>query len=477
MNMMNLMSSLLSKKNMDKQKDEIAALLRTSPDALDTFEKAYWKAQKSADATNENFFLKNSRLASAELADKSILEDNEKALVVAHAITEELLCKAGITESLEMVPVTNEIIKELPEELRPQLTGHLMKVDITEPSYIPVFGYYKNYLNAKNSKDKFGHYMHFLQGLDLLDLDPVTYETLSYNPNSMEHWFYALEEAVNNQNFFKVPKTKIVKVPLTLLQLTRLPYESLTPTTLKIVDDFCMKAFDLDVTKEYFIKTGTYSSKFDFRNAVVRGEKEVRELGEYLLYIHHQALQMASMLNNVSIPGVSTTNHWVVREHIPDKEDNPCIYKGMPLHTEYRFFVDFDTNEVLGVSPYWREDVMKKNFSEGERVNDPDKIHDYIIYSAHEPVLYQRYNDNVDKLTDEIKNLIPSIKLFGQWSIDVMQNGDDFWIIDMALANQSALNDVVPNDKLKQQEIDWIPNLSIRENLQSEGRLQLPLKK
>ncbi|MBR0283080.1 MAG: RICIN domain-containing protein, partial [Oscillibacter sp.] len=30
-----------------------------------------------------------------------------------------------------------------------------------------------------------------------------------------------------------------------------------------------------------------------------------------------------------------------------DKENNPCIYKGMPLHTEYRVFVDFDTDEVL----------------------------------------------------------------------------------------------------------------------------------
>ena len=41
--------------------------------------------------------------------------------------------------------------------------------------------------------------------------------------------------------------------------------------------------------KEYFIKTGTYSSKFDFRNARVSGPKEVRELGEYLLFIHFHA--------------------------------------------------------------------------------------------------------------------------------------------------------------------------------------------
>ena len=219
-----------------------------------------------------------------------------------------------------------------------------------------------------------------------------------------------------------------------------------------------MEAFNLDVTKDYFIKTGTYSSKFDFRNAIVRGEQEVRELGEYLLYIHHQANQMASMFNNVSIPGVSTTNEWVVREFIADKEDNPCIYKGMPLHTEYRFFIDFDTNEIPGVSPYWREDVMKKNLGESD---EPDKVHDYIIYTAYEDELYKRYDEHVDMLTKKIQNFIPMVDLKGQWSLDIMQNDNDFWLIDMALANQSALTDVVPPHKLKKQSINWLPTLPI----------------
>lgn len=68
-------------------------------------------------------------------------------------------------------------------------------------------------------------------------------------------------------------------MPLPLLQLTRMEYMSLNPSTLCIVDEFCLKAFGLDPEKEYFIKTGTYSNKFDFRNAHVLGEKEVRELG------------------------------------------------------------------------------------------------------------------------------------------------------------------------------------------------------
>ena len=62
-------------------------------------------------------------------------------------------------------------------------------------------------------------------------------------------------------------------------------------------------------------------------------------------------------------------------------------------------------------------------------------------------------------LTKKIQNFIPTVNLKGQWSLDVMQNGSDFWLIDMALANQSALADVVPPHKLKKQMINWLPTL------------------
>jgi len=55
-----------------------------------------------------------------------------------------------------------------------------------------------------------------------------------------------LEKACENQFFFKIPETRIVKVPLTLLQLTRLSYMDLTRTTLDIVDAWAREAFALD---------------------------------------------------------------------------------------------------------------------------------------------------------------------------------------------------------------------------------------
>jgi hypothetical protein len=43
-------------------KDDVAELLKISPDALQAFEESYWEVQKQADSTNTNFFKQNSRM-------------------------------------------------------------------------------------------------------------------------------------------------------------------------------------------------------------------------------------------------------------------------------------------------------------------------------------------------------------------------------------------------------------------------------
>ncbi len=457
-------------------KDAIAELLRVDPEALEAFEAAY--ATHALNQEPEDFFSVNSRQAAdarrdagtSELAGEGAVE---YAADLRHRIVDELLAQTECyvfdgelakREKPSALPegtgsVQNEEIRQLPAQLRPQLTGSLMQVDINEPSYPHLLWYYDRYLNGKTKQVRTDAYHHFRQGLDILDLDPVMYEIIGTNPNSMGNWLPQLVEACSGQTFFKIPATTIAKVPMTLLQLTRQEYSAMTQTTLDIVDEWARKAFGLDTGKEYFIKTGTYSSKFDFRNAWVRGAKEVRELGEYLLFIHYQALQMASPLCTPCIYGVSTTNEWVVREFIPDKENNPSIYKGLPLHTEYRVFVDCDTDQVIGITPYWEPDTMKKRFGQEADAGSPHQMHDYVIYKAHEDVLMARYHENKDAVLAEIQALLPDLNLKGQWSVDVMQNGEDFWIIDMAIAENSAFYDCVPEALRNPGKEDWLPRL------------------
>lgn len=460
----------LSKKEAINTKNQIAEMLKISPEALAEFERSY-EANILSHEPDETLFGMNAKQAAeiaagGKTADKSI-EDLTKRIV------DELIALTPIMEvgnekmKIHDVPVltegtavTTEEVSSFPIEIRPQLTGNLMQRDVGEKAYIACLDMYAKSLKEKNPRKARELYFHFRQGLDILDLDEVLYEVIGTNPNSMGYWLPALEKACENQFFFKIPETRIVKVPLTLLQLTRLSYMDLTRTTLDIVDAWAREAFALDENKEYFIKTGTYSSKFDFRNAHVHGAKEVRELGEYLLFIHSQALQMASPLNTPCIYGASTTNEWVVREFIPDKENNPCIYKGLPLHTEYRVFIDCDTNEVLSIVPYWKPEAMKKRFGHESDADNPHQIHDYVIYQMHEDTLMARYHANKDRVMDHVRAILPELNLYGQWSLDVMQNGDDFWLIDMALAENSAFYESVPVELRNPTEENWIPKIS-----------------
>ena len=446
-----MLASLAKKGHKEISKDEIAELLEVSPELLEKFESAYKSTSLDENQVEDNFFNINAKQAAKE-NKKNRIDTGINVDTFVERIVDELLIDSGLLNK-DVKFLEAEELNSLPIEVRPQLAGNLVQKHIGQPSYLPILDYYKRW---KETGD-IGSYHRFRQGLDILDLDPITYEIIGMNKNSMGYWLGAVEQAADKTGFFKYPKTKVVKVPLSLLQLTRLDYEAHTPTTIRILNEFCMRAFDLDINKKYFIKTGTYSSKFDFRNALVQGEQEVRELGEYLLIIHYQALQMASPLSSRTIYGVSTTNEWVVREFIDDTENNPTIYKGMPLHTEYRFFVDLDDKEILGVSPYWREDVMKRSFNEGEQNNH--KKHDYVIYKMHEKELYRRYDENIEKITDAMQDLIGEVNLTGQWSIDVMQNGDDFYVIDMAQASESALRDVVDPVKFKEYPENWIPKL------------------
>lgn len=455
------------------EKDAIAQLLRMDSKALESFEAAYKKHALSQEP--DSFFSTNSRQAadtnrtidaSAEPVDIDTTELQKRIVAELLAQTEIYVFDGhrARTEHFPALPpgmdsVQNSDINHLPAALRPQLSGKLMQVDINEPSYPHLLWFYDRYLNGKTERIRTEAYHHFRQGLDILDLDPVTYEIIGTNPNSMGHWLPQLVKACAGHDFFKIPATTIAKVPMTLLQLTRQEYHAMTPTTLNIVDKWAQVAFRLDPNKEYFIKTGTYSSKFDFRNCHVHGAKEVKELGEYLLFVHHQALQMASPLCTPCIYGVSTTNEWVVREFIPDKENNPTIYKGLPLHTEYRVFVDCDTDKVIGIVPYWDPKTMKQRFGHEPDADSPHQIHDYIIYKSHEETLMSRYHEHKDAVLAHIEAILPDLDLKGQWSIDIMKNGDDFWLIDMAIAENSAFYNCVPKHLRRPSMENWIPRL------------------
>jgi hypothetical protein len=453
------LTNLFSKPKTISDKDEIIKALRISPETFEKFENSYRSFMADKEGLEPNAKLAVARRDNTPI-DVSVND-------IVNRIVDELLAQTivlkfdgktcrtetGLINRPEN-PVTLDEIMALPEHLRPQLTGTLVKKDMNENNGEMLLSQYlKSCDETVKPKVRKEFYNLFRQGLDILDLDWLMYEMIDTNVISMGHWLPQLINAVVPEGFFNIPKTTIIKVPLPLLQLTRIEWEMLTQTTLDIVNKYCMKAFELDPDGDYFIKTGTYSSKFDFRNAHVTTPKEVRELGSYLVYIHYAALLKAGALNKPCIYGISTTTEWVVRDFIKDPDNNLTIYHGLPLRTEYRAFVDFDTKTVLGITPYWDPDIMKARFA---NCDNPDDMHDYVTYSMNEDILTKRFDDNKDNVAHHLDNIVKTITgIHGQWSIDIMQNGADFYIIDMATAARSALKEKINYDfELKE---DWIP--------------------
>ncbi|MGE4702661.1 hypothetical protein ACEWF3_11225, partial [Bifidobacterium breve] len=216
----------------------------------------------------------------------------------------------------------------------------------------------------------------------------------------------------------------------------------------------------IDPNESYFLKTGTYSSKYDYRNAHVDDPHEVAQIGEYLLYIQSQAVDMAGPLNEPAMYGVSTTNEFVVREYIPDRLGLPTIYMGLPLRCEYRCFIDCDTKELLGIHPYWDPEVMNKRFRDAPDASNPHMRHDAVTYGMREPSLMREYEESKDTVAAHVRELLPGLDLAGQWSLDIMRDGDEYWLIDMAPAERSTFyGQAVPASKRRPMVENWIPEL------------------
>lgn len=449
---------------------EIAELLQTSPEALASFAASYRSFEQATDvADTDDLFSTNSRQAARARHEQAspliqLAVDSQVGDIIDRIVDELIAPRALEAAPGDQSPdrVTAAEIAQLPTHLRPQLTGSLVCKDIDDDAYPAIITQLMHARGRGTPEQVQQGTLQALAMLDTMDLDPVMYEMLGQNPAAMSKWLPALERAVGSTGFFRVPETTVRQVPLPILQLTRLDYSELTSITMEVVDGWARDVFELDSRKDYFIKTGTFSSKFDFRNAHVPAGQEVREIGQYLTYIQFQANQMANPLNGAPVAGVSTTNEWVVREWIQDESDSPTIYHGMPLRTEYRVFIDCDENSVLAVAPYWDPEVMLERFERQADADDPDMRHDAIVFRMHLPVLMERFERLQETVRAEVEKMLPSLDLTGQWSLDIMQNddaGEQLYAIDMAPASSSALSHHVPTSLLKHEDVDWLPRL------------------
>lgn len=275
-------------------------------------------------------------------------------------------------------------------------------------------------------------------------------------PENFSKWFSDLVNAMEKtKTTFKYPKS--YNYIFDLEEYDSIRKDVVDKDIKDKLNQLLIDKFQLDKDKTYFIKTGLFSNKFEFNQPKVT---DINSLMENYLSIQYMGL----------LVGAYTTSEIVIREYIEPVEDVSTIYEGMPLRTEFRVFVDIQGEEskVLGTANYWHpeemhtisdvyeqikddsKEILEENLKalESSNIKSPklNRLRDLITYMLAEEEIQKTFNQHKDMVEQEVLRIAKNIEsetLQGKWSLDVMKNGDDFYIIDAARMENSALKQYI----------------------------------
>ena len=177
----------------------------------------------------------------------------------------------------------------------------------------------------------------------------------------------------------------------------------------------------MEPNKKMFMKNGTYSNKFNFETCVFNSSDPIETIVDKFLEINYDSFLKSA--------GGST--ELIIRAFIENGKHD-CIYNGMELNPEFRLFYSFDSHEILSVFNYWDVDFMlESGYFEYEE--------DIEILKNNKDRINLEFANNKDKLIEHFnESLYKKTSLTGEWSIDFMLIGETFYLIDMAIAQNSA---------------------------------------
>lgn len=256
------------------------------------------------------------------------------------------------------------------------------------------------------------------------DRQRANYEYSKVNPENMSYWLpKILSSSTKDTSSLFIPETKIFQLSYSTWRWLR--SDNYSEEQIAEFDKLLKKEIDNFLEgKRLFMKTGVFSDKFYFPHTTIDAERK-NNIGQQLLNIYYNSL----------IVGAANTSEVAFREFVESKEDVPAIYRGMLLHTEFRVFYDFDKKRAVGVSNYWHPSIMENGLY--------DKKDQYNYGQAKDKLLteYDQYKETVIQEVEKFMSGCNELK--GAWSVDVMKNGEEYWLIDMARMERSALVDVM----------------------------------
>ena len=247
------------------------------------------------------------------------------------------------------------------------------------------------------------------------------YDEMRQDPNNLSFWFMKLSGLTE----LKLPKTAIVQVPDDIIDCFWC-YEGPKRTTFQDEVYAWVKEAVMPEIKEMgfgliFLKNGGFSNKFDARCCMPG--KDALSIASAILGINYQALCFEA-------GGVTEV---VIRERIGwDNRAAYRIYNGLPLVPEIRVFYDFDAHKVLYAANYWDREKCEEAIC-----RNPTNA---LAYRAAMPGIEEFFEEHKDEVCALAEKELANVDLPGKWSVDLMWDAGsrEWWLIDMALANQSA---------------------------------------
>lgn len=250
------------------------------------------------------------------------------------------------------------------------------------------------------------------------NLDKINFEELlqkryidnKNDRNNLSFWYPKIKCL---EDVFIIPKTIIFSIPIDI-------YKILSKDLWSKEDDEAVDKFVsiIDLQGNYFVKSGTFSGKFDFDNCCrCNNIKNIKNNIRRIFYTSN-------------LVGCPLSPEIVIREFINTEYDRPKIYNGLKLNTEFRIFYDFDKNQLLKIINYWDKETMIRGI-----YDDNDKQTFLSVIDNIEDD-FEKESSYLEKLCKSHFSNINGLN--GQWSIDFMLIKEHtFALIDMALAETS----------------------------------------
>lgn len=258
------------------------------------------------------------------------------------------------------------------------------------------------------------------------------------NENDFSFWFPKVKNCG-----IPTPKTYFAKVPPREQEpkftdrLFQAFYMEKPSDDMAVIQEWVDRYLLMDLMKEgltghIFVKNARFSNKFD-----ARGSCNIYGLSDLARAIAN--INYAAMMHDAD--GVDEI---VVRQFIEsNSRTTPCIYNGLPLRPEFRVFYDFDARKIIFTANYWDFDYVFWHLHDAT---------DKIIF-AHERVRIQKaFDENKSRVEAMVGNAMKRVNgLTGQWSVDIlMDEQENLWLIDMAIAQRSAYWELRPDKEAYQ---------------------------